>query len=317
MDCTIDFCIELIESSTKFEKNNTELKPKYILYNIELFKFIISKCRGFKGSFGTGYPYYALDNLSGSLPIIKEQLRYNLELINLLEKSSTNIWECGKCLSENGKNMPDLKQICYQCKKVDKAMSPRKVINRLPDIDIWMICEDDKVNIAKLEITKELLLQSVNPSDINPIRTMKDIIEITKDLEEGVMPTKTLPIDIHIVKYSDLYSLIESVPSVITEAVEANAKPFLPIHPLSLRKRWQYDDEAYNFVLDFLFSFTPLDIDEELNSEIDKIRKEVITLFNVDDMKKILLSSSPDSVKRRFKTEEIEKCYEKRIGKWK
>lgn len=36
---------------------------------------------GFKGAFGTGYPFYAIgSNMQYSYPIIEEQIRYNDEL---------------------------------------------------------------------------------------------------------------------------------------------------------------------------------------------------------------------------------------------
>ena len=97
--------------------------------------------------FGTGYPFYVLDsNLEGQLPIIKEQLRYNNELYK--ESKYVQQWLCEECLKLNSKQMPDLKQICKPCPQVKDSIKPRKVVNRLPDIDMWMICGDDKVKSA-------------------------------------------------------------------------------------------------------------------------------------------------------------------------
>lgn len=69
---TIESITRRVEgASTDFEKTNTDLKRRYLLWNIESFKIIASRVTGSKGSFGTGYPFYALDeNMEGTLPII-------------------------------------------------------------------------------------------------------------------------------------------------------------------------------------------------------------------------------------------------------
>ncbi len=51
--------------------------------------------------------------------------------------------------------------------------------------------------------------------------------------------------------------LIEDVPKELHEAKIEDRIPYLPIMPKSLRKHWQYDDEAYNFIYDYLSAFTP------------------------------------------------------------
>ena len=101
----MDYCEKSVEASTIFELNNTELKRLYILENIKKFNAIREKDEilNISGTFGTGYPFYALDsNLEGQLPIIKEQLRYNNELLKRIKESNKIIWECGNCLEEQG-----------------------------------------------------------------------------------------------------------------------------------------------------------------------------------------------------------------------
>lgn len=318
MEKSIKFCIDAAISSNIFEKNNSELKRLYILRNIEQIKRIMSSTKGYVGCFGTGYPFYVLNgDMQGQLPIIEEQIRYNNELINFALISEHETWVCANCLNEFGNTMSDLKQRCYKCNQIEKELRPRKVLNRLPDIDIWMICEDDKVEIAKREIQDKLLKSNIYPSDIDPVRTIEDIFEITRSIESEQMPTQNLPLDIHIIKYSEILSLINYVPGIIAESIAHNAIPFLPIHPISLRKRWQYDDTPYNFILDFLLSFTPLEIDETLNYAINQSRAEITSHLSLTELKQILLAVSPDSVKRRLRTKEIQDRYESRIKSWK
>ena len=68
------------------------------------------------------------------------------------------------------------------------------------------------------------------------------------------MPSYSLPIDIHIIEYSKIYELLCQIEGEIQYSVNTGHMPYLPILPHSLRKTWQYDDEAYNFILDFIYS---------------------------------------------------------------
>ncbi len=143
---SIDYCQKAVEASTIFELNNTEVKRLYILENIKKFNAIKESISNSSGTFGTGYPFYALDSdLKGELPIIKEQLRYNNELLKRIKESNKIIWLCGDCLEKRGETLPDLKQICKPCPKIDGELKPRKIINRLPDIDMWMVTPKDNV----------------------------------------------------------------------------------------------------------------------------------------------------------------------------
>lgn len=71
----MNICEKAANASTIFEKNNTELKKQYIIKNIEMINHIMERMPGYCGSFGTGYPFYTLDNgMQGNLPVIQEQI---------------------------------------------------------------------------------------------------------------------------------------------------------------------------------------------------------------------------------------------------
>lgn len=73
MEKSINICIKAAEASTEFERSNSDLKRRYLIRNIELYNHIVAMVDGNRGSFGTGYPFYALNrNLKGKLPIIDE-----------------------------------------------------------------------------------------------------------------------------------------------------------------------------------------------------------------------------------------------------
>ena len=120
------------KASTDFEKTNTELKRKYLIWNIEAFNSIASAVTVSKGSFGTGYPFYALDkNLQGPLPIIQEQIRYNRQLVRDGEPFQKSIYLCKSCLKKNYETMPDLKTVCKPCPNMPNTLKPRKIVNKL------------------------------------------------------------------------------------------------------------------------------------------------------------------------------------------
>lgn len=273
---------------------------------------------GYRGSFGTGYPFYAIDSdFKEDLPVIKEQIRYNEELRTTILNAKLKKWPCESCLPVNGPYMEDLKQICIPCPRLEKELKPRKVINRLPDIDMWMVCEDTKVEEAKKELKETFDQLGMHTSDVNPIQTFKEFKEIITDLEDGKMPIKMLPLDVHVVKYSELSNLLDQVPFTILNSSNLGEVPYLPILPDSLRKKWQKDDEAYNFTLDFLYSMTDFNFEEILKQRLDYTRNLVARQLTEEKSIEMLDLVSPDSVKRRFENKTLKKSYKRRINSWK
>lgn len=313
----ISFCKDVANISTKYELTNSELKRKYIIFNINLINTIMQSVDGYKGSFGTGYPFYAFGKkLDGEIPIIEEQLRYNNALIESVDTCNNKTWVCGNCLSQFCDSMPDLKIFCKPCPKMSNELKPRKIINRLPDIDIWMIAEDAKINTIKNTLSKLFEYYDLHTSDVDPLQTIDDVKEIVETLAAGNMPMKKLPIDIHIIGYNELSELIKQLPIILMNAKTAGEKPYLPIHPISLRKKWQYDDESYNFVLDFLFSLTDYNWDNDLKELLNNTRNTIVKNFNVDELYDILIETSP-VVSRRIKNPVLTKTFKMEVSSWK
>lgn len=313
-----NLCIKAAEVSTEFEENNSELKKEYIIKNIKLYNKIVSSLKEYRGSIGTGYPFYALKkNLEGKLPVIKEQIRYNNELIQVTKKEGFSIWPCASCLCKNASKMPDLKQVYKPCPNVHSELKPRKVINRLPDIDLWMVADDESITAVSSQLTELFRQYGFRTSDVNPIRTIDDLIIINNDLKNGKMPEKLLPIDSHIIGYDELLSLIYQVPDVIQNATINDTIPYLPIHPLSYRKTWQYDDMAYNFVHDYLSSFTEFNFDEILQHALSVTRENIVNKYSDDQLYDMLLATGPKSVAERHKTKELKTRFYERVESWK
>lgn len=53
----ITFCADVARISSLYENLNTDLKKEYLIKNIETLLEIIKNTIGFKGAFGTGYPF--------------------------------------------------------------------------------------------------------------------------------------------------------------------------------------------------------------------------------------------------------------------
>ena len=254
--------------------------------------------------------------MEGKLPIISEQIRYNRQLVKDGQSIQKSIWECQSCLRNNYSNMPDLKTVCKPCKRVPDLLKPRKLINRLPDLDMWIICEDGKVEKTQNEL--EILLEQNNmrTSDKNPILSIDDILRISQELRCGKMPEIFLPIDTHIIEYSRLRHLIEQVPSVLRIAKEEKSCPYLPIHPKSYRKKWQYDDEPYNYIYDFLAAFTEFNFPRELQLVLNRSRLEVSSEYSEDEIFELLIQSANKGNIRRFQTAELKEYFIQKVHGW-
>ncbi|HCC07596.1 MAG TPA: hypothetical protein DEP72_05495 [Clostridiales bacterium] len=308
---------EVANMSSEFEKNNSELKKQYIIYNIQAFNRIVSTIDTSRGTFGEGYPYYVLDNnLNGDLPIINEQLRYNDQLVTESEKDKAKVWKCGTCLTENYDQMPDLKKICIPCEDVDIALKPRKIINRLPDFDIFVICEDERMNETSIKLEKLMHMFNIYTSDVNPLDAIKNVKEISENLKNGIMPNKFLPIDLHIVEYSVLTELILDIPKTLEDSKQNNQNPYMPMSPLAYRKKWQYDNDPCNFMFDFLFSFTPFGIDAKLREMIDNTRFIISNNYTSEELYGFAYNMSRDDVKRRMQTPYIIEIFKSKIESW-
>ena len=318
-DITVKDITDKVErASTTFEKTNTDLKRRYLIWNIEVFKKIASLVSVGRGSFGTGYPFYALDeNLEGTLPIIEEQIRYNRQLVRDGETVQKSIWKCKSCLERNYASMPDLKKICKPCPNVINELKPRKLINRLPDIDMWLVCEDGKVEEAQEELTRLLSEYKMRTSDVAPLSSIDDVSQIAQMIKDGRFPKIFLPIDSHIIEYSKIKSLIEQVPEELQNAKREETLPYLPIWPKSFRKEWQYDDEAYNFIYDYLSAFTDFNFPAELKKSLTDSRKRVADEHSPEELYEFLMQSATKANFRRFQSLELEEYFLKRVGSWK
>lgn len=312
-----DIVEEVEKSSTTFERNNTDLKRKFLKWNIEAFNIIATSVTVNRGSFGTGYPFYVLDEkLNGDIPIISEQIRYNRQLVRDGEPFQKSIWHCKSCLERNYATMPDLKIICKPCPNMIDSLKPRKIINRLPDLDMWLVCENGRVEQAQAELGGLLEQYNMHTSDVAPLQSLSDVAKIATSLKDGKFPKVFLPIDAHIMEKSKLEELIAQVPEELRLARLEERKPYLPIRPKSLRKEWQYDDEAYNFIYDYLSAFTAFNFTKGMEHTLQKSRIRVVQENTPEELFEFLTQSATPANFRRFQEYELEEIFYKRITSW-
>ena len=98
-----DFLMRVASASNEFELANSQLKIDYFIQqNYIAFATMLKKMAQVEGSFGTGYPFYFLDNkFKGELPVVAEQLRYNNQLIHDVANMTSSEWPCVECLDRN------------------------------------------------------------------------------------------------------------------------------------------------------------------------------------------------------------------------
>lgn len=186
-------------------------------------------------------------------------------------------------------------------------------------MDMWVVCEDGYDNVIATARELEYLLKEtgMRTSDVEPLRSLDEVVEIADDLKKDKFPRRFLPIDAHIIEYSKIKALIERVPDELREASEMDKKPYLPIQPLSLRKDWQYDDEAYNFIYDYLSAFKSFNFTPELQEALDKSRIRVVNEHSADELFNMLIASATEANARRFETPELEGYFRKKVEFWK
>lgn len=110
--------------------------------------------------------------------------------------------------------------------------------------------------------------------------------------------------------------LIEQVPDELQLAKAEERKTYLPIRPKSLRKVWQYDDAAYNFVHDYLVAFTAFNFSAEMEGILQRSRARVVKENTPKELFDFLMKAAIPSTFRRFQEHEYEEIFYKRIADW-
>lgn len=144
---------------------------------------------------------------------------------------------------------------------------------------------------------------------------IENVHQISQDISNGKMSNIYLPLDVHIIGISELKNLIDLLPVQIMKYINGEDKAYLPIWPESLRKKWGKDDEPYNFIFDFIYSFTPMEMDYSLNKSICDTRKVLATMLE-GGFENLLDDVCSPAVKRRNKNQQLQQVYKDRYQSW-
>lgn len=213
---------DALELAITFDQNESPLKGEYFKDQFAEFREAVSSVDGYLGVFGTGHPFYAYKP-DGGVYGIEEYRRHigeALDMNKLDTKGAMAAWACAACHDEY--RLPDLKQFCKPCEVVE--LKPREVFKRLPDLDFWMIVDENNPGIER-EV--ESLVHEVGfyTSDDKIHSAINSTTEVMSTLNNGEYPDARLPIDLHIVEGNDLLKALCAVPQ------QLDGDRFIPIAP--------------------------------------------------------------------------------------
>lgn len=209
-------------------------------------------------------------------------------------------WVCPSCQVEN--NLPDLKTICKGCSLT--SLKPREVLKTIPDIDQISVIRSVDDKTLKL-VEKSLKNAGYTQSDISILNSIQETLEVLRSFEENKKPTKKLPIDFHIISFDSFSEKLK--------LIEKGEKPFVDV--FSLRSGWvKYDLPIW---FDFIFSAKEIGyVDPELLGLIKKVRKSIVTNFDVESIITDLAHFSPRAG-RILEDENVKNILKEKLESWK
>ena len=241
---------------------------------------------------------------------IEEIERYTGTFLPLVEQDAARgygAWVCGACQIDV--ELPDLKTKCKPCKQVD--FKPRDAFKVLPDVDYWVIVDPVNGDTTEAERMIEERTAAVGfyTSDKDIVGGIRKTVEVMDAFHEGSVPSTRLPIDLHVITKEQLMGQLAIIPDAIVTGSE------VPITARSLHVKWEDTDVPYDLKKDFVFSFTPGDIqDPELAETIDATRIKVKEVVG-DEAGRVISSCSPKEA-RQLETPAILRNLKERILGW-
>ena len=298
-----------LELSATFVADESVFKGKYLESEFEEFTEVASAVPGVIGTFATGYPFYA-QKPDGGIHNIPEIQRYIGEFNSkITEDEARGIggWLCGMC--DMVLELPDLKQACNPCDVV--SIKPRDIFRAMPDLDFWVIAEDKALG-SDLEVSLQREVEQAGyvTSDVNILRAIDSATEVMTSVAKKSMPRERLPIDLHIVGFSQFADVLKRAPDAIAR------KEMLPIAPRSWHKRWEPTDSPYDAAKDYLFSLTPGKLDNTylrtLLTESRAATKKMIAEEEPAD----LVAARAAKEARQLQTPGVKSALRRRIASW-
>lgn len=305
--------IEALQIARAFNADQSVLKGDYLKEQFEEFETVASWVPGYLGSFGTGYPFYA-NRADGTVVAVEEIDRFVGAVEDKARQASSRelgAWLCGVCQVEE--LLPDLKSKCRPCEATE--VKPRDIFKALPDLDFWVVL-DETSPAREARLQQYLSRAGFFQSDTDIYFAIKDAMDVSSAIVAGATPDAKLPIDLHVVTKAQLLSALADVRQVITDVYrpgDIDEDNEVPIFPRSLHVTWEDVDHAYDFMKDFLFSFTPRGInDAELTEAIEYTRDVIKECLCAQDVVE-LVSAYPKEM-RQLQNVEVQNLLLERWG---
>lgn len=299
-----------LDLAIDFNNDRSNRKGEYLAAQFEDFTQAASWVPGYKGAFGTGYPFYAQRD-DGSVVAVEEISRFISETkVRAKEDEASRVgeWACGMC--QIAVEHVDLKQKCKPC--TAQVLKPRDMFKALPDLDYWIVVEQDSPHV---EGAASSILQRAGfqQSDADIYFAVHDTIEVLTALKGGREPRARLPLDLHIVTVDQLKGALLKVQTATSQGF----KDKVPISPRSLHIVWEDVDEPYDFLKDFLLSFTVGGIlDPELGAMI-KQTQEIVAAHSTPKQVIDALRLMHPKEQRQLETKELQTLLQRRLESWK
>lgn len=257
---------------------------------------------GYQSSFGTGYPFYAIDSKGRPVQID--------EISNFLSDVETNIdadkstnphgWPCPACQKAN--NLPDVKTSCKPCNLV--KLKPREVFRSLPDLDIWVVTDlpgTESEEILQSNATKNGYIQS----DINMRLSLAKTALALHQIRSNSSIKEKVPLDVHLVATPIIIRCLDMV---------ANGADDVQIDTRSLHAKWE--DTTFNFLFDLILSLTMVHDQTGIITEaLHNTRIKLKNSHSEQSLMKIIAENSTRGVKI-LQTKAARIALKDRISQW-
>ncbi len=301
---------QALELAVSFCEDESPRKGEYLLRQFDDFTEAVRSVPGYRGVFGTGYPFYALKE-DGGVHTIPEISRYTKSFMPKIAEDAARgygAWLCGAC--QVAENLPDLKSRCKPCPRA--SIKPRDMFKALPDVDFWVVVDTDTTDssgIAEQAVQEGVGEAGFYTSDVDIVAGIERTIKVMRSLREGDCPSERLPIDLHVVTKNQMIEHLSAVPGAIEAGVPE------PIMVRSLHVGWEDTDVPYDFKKDHLFSLTPNDWhDDELVAALETSRQQTKEVVG-DRAVEIVAACAPKEA-RQLESEAIRNCLNRRIQTW-
>lgn len=262
----------------------------------------LASVEGFAGTVGLGYPFYALDSEGKPIevPEISSFISLTRNLVQEDMRHNPEGWACPACQAKN--QLPDLKTFCKPCDLV--KLKPRDVFKALPDVDIVVIV-DSPSSETERQVEEAVKRLGYQQSDVNISEGIQRTKETLASLKKGEEPKEKVPVDVHIWDKDEVFQCLDLV---------AKGETNTTILSRSLHSTWE--DNALNFWLDFVLSYTELDTrDKTLTKKVQETRSALKKLYGADKIVEMVASTSPRTA-RLLAPDSVKDILRKRVESW-